>query len=137
MCRVARDPAYGSIWEAYAPEAYRPATAETGEIVRANFVGWGGLAPITMLIENIIGLTFCAQENTVYFNLFPDTIGGLKNMNFCGGKVSVVCTEYYPAMGKSVMEVEAEKPFKLVVRTNYLWDPVVINVEPGSHTYNI
>ncbi len=137
MCKVAEDPAYGSIWEAYAPEAYRPATAESGVIVRANFVGWGGLAPITMLIENILGLTFRAEENTVHFNLFPETIGGLKNMQFCGGKVSVLCTDYYPAMGRSTVEVEAEKPFRLIVKTNYLWEPVFIDVEPGKHSYKI
>lgn len=137
MCKVANNPTYGSIWEAYAPEAYRPASAEDGVIVRANFVGWGGLAPITMLIENIIGLTFNAPENTVYFRLFPETIGGLKNMLFCGGKVSIVCTDYYPAMGRSTIEVEAEKPFTLNIKTNYAWDPNIIQVTPGKHVYHI
>ena len=33
VCAVANDPVYGSIWEAYAPEAYRPSTREEGEHV--------------------------------------------------------------------------------------------------------
>lgn len=133
ICAVANDPAYGSIWECYAPEAYRPATAEAGEIVRADFVGWSGLAPITMLIENIIGLTFDAQENKVKFRLFPNRCCGLRNMHFNGNVVSVECTKYIPIAGKSEMKVKTEKPFTLVVNTNYSWGENTIQVPAGEH----
>lgn len=137
MCAVDANPAYGGIWECYSPEAYRPATAENGEIVRADFVGWGGLAPITLLIENIIGLEFDARENKVIFNLEAREKCGLENMVFNNNNISVVCTEYQPFRGKTVIETEAEKPFKLVVKTNYLWDPAEIDVPAGKSTFRI
>lgn len=133
MCKVYKDEIYGSIWECYAPEAARPATTEAGSIVRSHFVGWGGLAPITMLIEDIIGLNFNALDQTVTFSLFPDQLAGLKNMQFCGGKVSVECTHYEPIKDKSIVEVETDVPFKLVVKTNYRWDKVA-EISVGKNT---
>ena len=137
MCEVDKNKAYGGIWECYAPEEYRPATTENGSIVRADFVGWGGIAPITLLIENIIGLSFDASSNTVTFNMFPNKKAGLKNMLFNGGKVSVECTDYVPFIGKSTVKVTAEKPFRLVVKTNYLWKDVVLEVPAGEHEFKI
>lgn len=137
MCAVEADPAYGSIWECYAPEAYRPATTEAGSLVRAEFVGWGGLAPITMLIENIIGLEFDAPANTVSFNLHAREKCGLENMIFNDNRISVVCTEYQPFRGRTIVETEAEKPFTLVVRTKYLWEPAVFEVLPGKQKFVI
>lgn len=133
MCAVAADPAYGNtIWECYSPSEYRPATAEDGEIVRADFVGWSGLAPVTMLIENIIGLHFNAKENAVTFDIFPGGQCGVENMLFNGGKVSVVCTEYVPALGQSTIKVTAEKPFTLIVKTNYNWEDTVCQIPAGT-----
>lgn len=133
MCAVARDPAYGNtIWECYSPTEYRPATAEAGEIVRADFVGWSGLAPVTMLIENIIGLHFNAKENVVAFEMFPGQLCGLKNMLFNGGKVSICCTKYIPVAGQSVIEVTSDQNFTLVVRNNYSWGENVFPVTAGT-----
>ena len=137
VCAVEADPVYGSIWECYSPTEHRPATAEEGEIVRADFVGWSGLAPVTMLIENIIGLRFDAAENTVTFEMFPGQVCGLKDMMFNGGKVSIQCAEYIPVAGKSAVRVEAEKPFTLVVRNNYAWGEYRFDVQPGEHTFHV
>ena len=38
----------GGIWECYSPEQNRAATREDGSTVRPDFVGWGGLFPITV-----------------------------------------------------------------------------------------
>ena len=91
VCRVFHTPEYATIWECYSPEAYLPATAEAGEWVRPDFVGWSGLAPVTMLIENIIGLRFDARHNTVHFRLPSEGTVGLENMEFNGRTLSVVC----------------------------------------------
>lgn len=136
MCAVSKDPVYGdTIWECYSPTEHRPSTAEAGEIVRADFVGWSGLAPVTMLIENIIGLRFYADENKVVFDMFPGQLCGVKNMRFNGGNVSIVCTKYIPAGGQSHIEVTAEKAFTLVVKTNYNWIDTVIQVPAGTSEF--
>ena len=137
ICAVNRDPAYGSIWECYSPSAHRPATAEAGEIVRSDFVGWSGLAPVAMLIENIIGLRFNAAENKVTFEMFPGQEYGLENMLFNGGKVSIVCQEYIPIAGKSVIRVCCDKSFSLVVKNNYAWGEYRFEVPAGSSEFRV
>ena len=137
MCKVEKNPAFGSIWECYAPESYRPATTEYNTLSRDEFVGWSGVAPVTMLIENIIGLTFNAQENLVTFRLNSRRECGLENMAFADNKISVVCTHYEPFKGKTIVETEAEKPFKLKVVTKYLWYPVEIDVPCGRARHEI
>ncbi|MFA6832459.1 MAG: trehalase family glycosidase, partial [Bacteroidaceae bacterium] len=41
----------GTFWEYYSPEAQEP-----GFMARKDFVGWTGLAPISILIENLFGI---------------------------------------------------------------------------------
>lgn len=132
ICAVAGDPAYGNtIWECYSPSEYRPATAECGEIVRADFVGWSGLAPTTMLIENIIGLSFDAKSNVVTFRMFPNQLCGLKNMHFNGNTISIECKKYIPVPGKSLISVSAEKEFTLIVKNNYSWQDTILSISGG------
>ena len=137
MCKVDKDPAYDGIWEAYAPESYKPASTEGGYLVREKFVGWSGIAPITLLIEDIIGLTFNADKNEVTFNLYQRGKSGLENMIFNGNKISVVCTEYAPFKGQTKIVARAEKPFKLIVNTKYLWERIEIDVPEGGGEYYI
>lgn len=137
MCKVANDVAYGSIWECYAPDAYRPATTEYNTLSRDEFVGWSGIAPITMLIENIIGLEFDAHKNQVTFRLNNREKCGIENMIFNSNLVSIVCTEYHPFKGQTTVKVEAQKPFKLKVVTKYLWYPVEIDVPKGQSVFKI
>ena len=136
ICNVNANPLYTSIWEAYAPEEYRPATTENGNICRADFVGWSGIAPITMLIENIIGIKPDAHNNTVRFDV-PREACGIENMQFNGGVISVECTSYESLRGKTVIRVKTQKPIKLVVRTNYLFADVIFELEGGEHEVRV
>ena len=119
MLETYKNPAYASIWESYAPEAPRPNTNKVGKFVRPNFVGWGGITPIAMLIEDIIGLRFEAQTNTVYYDIMPGKKSGLRNMHFNGGVISVECTEYRTGVGNSTVMVTTDKPLRLCLKTNY------------------
>lgn len=136
ICEVNKNPLFGSIWEAYSPEELRPATTEAGDVCRMDFIGWSGIAPITLLIENIIGLRFNAKTNTIHFSV-PREECGLRNMQFNGSIVSVECTKYQNFRGKTEISVTTEKPFTLCVRVNYMFEDVIINVPKGKHTYMI
>jgi glycogen debranching enzyme len=105
MTEVFRSRDYPGIWEAYAPEAFRPATkkpviADDGSpivlspetVVMANFVGWSGLGPIALLIEEIFGLEFDASRQRVRWNLETTGEHGLKDVRFNGGVVSLRCS---------------------------------------------
>ena len=45
----------GSIWESYSPTAVEPGKIY-GQLVRNEFVGFSGIAPIAMLIEHVFGI---------------------------------------------------------------------------------
>lgn len=127
MSAVAKNPVYGGIWECYAPEADRPATNFIGTLCRPNFVGWGGLGPVPLLIEHTIGLHFEAGENTVTFE--PEQKCGLKNMLFNGGKLDIEYT------GESIV-VSAEKPFTLILRPPFGTEQT-LQVSAGAHTFSV
>ncbi|HOL49959.1 MAG TPA: trehalase family glycosidase, partial [bacterium] len=94
MTEVFNDNTYSGIWEAYSPEFFMPATVkETGNLVRNAFVGWSGLGPIAMLIENILGFTLDAHSNTIYWDISTACTHGIKNLRFNKKSVSLVCHE--------------------------------------------
>lgn len=45
-----------SIWECYSPTEARPGTNPVGELCRADFCGWSALGPISLLLENVLGV---------------------------------------------------------------------------------
>ena len=113
MYRVYSSSEYGGIWETYSPEEYKPATTENGELCKSDFVGWGGLIPVTALIENVIGFKFDAPANTVEFNISGRGDIGIENMHFAGGKISIVVRGYDPSVGSGRLHISTEKPFVL------------------------
>ena len=114
----------GGIWECYSPEQNRAATREDGSTVRPDFVGWGGLFPITVFIENIIGLHFDAHNKTVTFDICTDKKHGIENMSFCGKKISIVYEN-------KKIYVETEMAFTLVVNNLEMF------IDEGVHTLKI
>ncbi|MBE6688917.1 MAG: hypothetical protein E7588_06530 [Ruminococcaceae bacterium] len=135
VAKVENDPDYTSIWEVYSPTEHRPALREEGTLCRKDFVGWSGLAPITLFIENIIGLTFDAPKNTVTFRLNGKKCG-LDNMEFNGAKLSVECTHADSAKGATAVSISAEKPLTLRVISPDGNRSTDFSVTPGNNTFS-
>lgn len=131
MSEVALDPRYGSIWECYSPAESKPATREDGTLVRPEFVGWGGLGPITVLIEQIIGLHFNALENTILFEVTNEGASGIRNMNFNGGKVALTCMP-----SQHVLNISCEKPFILKLKLPEQ-DVKIFTISKGNHIIDL
>ncbi len=74
-----------SFWENYAPE--RPAP---GEPARRDFVGWTGLTPIAVLLENIIGLTVDWPQRRVVWDRRLDTTGQYGVLNYPLGRTGLL-----------------------------------------------
>ncbi len=137
MYEVFKNPEFGGIWEAYSPEEYKPATTENGELCKPEFVGWGGLLPIPALIEIVLGINLNVPENTVTLDISADEYGGIRNLDFGGEKISVICREYDPENGRCVIETEAEKEFTLKLKTDFSQKETALTVEIGKHLYNL
>lgn len=73
----------GTIWELYSPEMPIPATDATGvQTVKPDFVGWSGLIPISMFIENIIGINADAVTNKVVWRSTCEKRHGIEGLRF-------------------------------------------------------
>ena len=136
MCRVYREFDPHTIWECYAPEGFLPCYRKSGSLVRKDFVGWSGIGPITMLIENVIGLNLNAHENTVTFRPSSYKESGIEGLCFNGGYISVVLRDYHPEEGKGELFIKAEKPFRLELVTE---DEQIqkIEIAAGESTFGI
>ena len=101
----------GTIWENSAPEIVAPSNDSI-----PDFVGWGGLGPIAMLIEQVIGIDLNAPEGKVEWRLGQAARNGVENLGFGGGKIvrMVSAARAHPAAPAAVT-VETTIPFTLTL----------------------
>lgn len=81
-----------SIWEAYDPERPQPATDKfVGQIVRPDFCGWSALAPISMLIEDVLGFhTIDALAKRVIWRKHLPGTHGIRRLRFGGIETDIL-----------------------------------------------
>lgn len=81
-----------SIWEAYDPERPQPATDKfVGQIVRPDFCGWSALAPISMLIESVLGFhTIDALQKRVVWRKHQPGVHGIRRLRFGGIETDIL-----------------------------------------------
>ena len=98
-----------TIWECYSPTAYEPARDKKGESVRPDFCGWSALGPISVFIEDVIGIKQAdAFERTLLCDFDKQPVGrvGVENYRFGDVVCSVIATE-------KTIEVSSNRPFTL------------------------
>lgn len=98
-----------TIWECYAPSSNTPAT-EHGKICRKNFCGWSALGPISLFIENVIGIyDVNAFDRTVcwYLTRQPGSVG-IKRLRFGDIVTDLICTD-------GVIVVSSNQAYTLIV----------------------
>jgi glycogen debranching enzyme len=100
----------GTVWENYAPESYNP-----GDIAKGDFVGWTGLGPISLLIENVIGIQLDALNNTIHWHLNRTDRHGIQNLRFRDAVVSLVAEERARKNSTAQIQVESNKDLILIV----------------------
>jgi glycogen debranching enzyme len=84
-----------TIWECYSPEnempsKHRKPTEQIWNWVRPDFVGWSGLGPISMLIENIIGIKVDYPKRKITWISDDLAEHGIENFRFGPHKISLV-----------------------------------------------
>lgn len=82
-----------TLWECYSPEEDLPGLAAyTGKRVKPDFVGWTGLGPIAMLVENIIGLDLDVPNRRVRWSINLLEEHGVENLLVgSSGRASFIC----------------------------------------------
>lgn len=110
MLAVYRDFEPHTIWECYDPSADKPALDKVGGLVRKDFCGWSALGPISLFIENLIGIREVdARQRLVRWDISErDGQIGLKRLHF-----GTVCADLLYDDGS--VTVRSDKPFTLIL----------------------
>lgn len=102
----------GTFYEYYAPEA-----AEPGFMARDHFVGWGGLAPISLLIEYMIGIRGDYVAGTIVWDIHQTEAHGIDRYPFGpDGMIDLHCAARQSSSEKPRVTVESNVPFTLILK---------------------
>ncbi|MBL8027373.1 MAG: glycoside hydrolase [Fibrobacteres bacterium] len=101
----------GTLWENYAPERI-----ERGDDSRKNFVGWTGLAPISVLFENVFGIRADVPNNTIHWDVRLLQEHGIQQYPFGrDGWVNLRCEARENVSEKPVISVESNQPINIQI----------------------
>jgi hypothetical protein len=120
----------GTVWEYYAPES-----ADPGFMARADFVGWGGVPPVAVLLEFILGIKANVPEKTIFWNISLTDAHGVDKYPFGKeGVVSLKCLKRNSSEDIPLFEAKSNVPLKLVVTWNN--ETKKCNLEPNKTIKN-
>jgi hypothetical protein len=127
----------GTLWENYLAEGEGPGTF-TGygnRLALRDFVGWSGLGPIAMLIEDVLGVRADAGSNVMTWRLREPGRHGIDNLRFGGRTVSLLAEPSNPRTNARRLTIETDGAFTLVVDSGER--TVTLNVPVGRSTFAV
>ncbi len=97
-----------TIWEAYSPSKPEPATQKRDNPgVRPDFCGWSALGPISLFIENVIGIhRVSALEKIIEWRIHHKERHGIKNLKFGN-----ICTDLI--YNDKMIQIKTNEPYLL------------------------
>ena len=99
-----------TIWECYSPNEDKPSTDKIGGWSRPDFCGWSALGPISLFLEDVIGIKEAnAFRNTLTCDFEKNPKGRVGVGNYRFGRV--VCSVVADA---KTIRVTANRPFILI-----------------------
>lgn len=114
LARTYREFEPHTLWEANAPDFFKPGLKPYGDHhVKPDFVGWSGIGPIAVLIENILGLDLDAVNRRIGWTIRLPGRQGLRNLVFGGHRADLMCE---PAGSGMRITVRTGAPLRLDVR---------------------
>ncbi len=128
-----RRPSYSTLWECYAPDHPQPATRWDGWFLsRQDFVGWTGLGPIALLIEQAIGIQVLGAERRVIWTLRRLDRHGVRRLPLgLRASVDLVAEARQQPDVLPRVHVRASEPFELELRLPGQ-EPRVVAVPAGE-----
>ena len=102
----------GTVFENYSPEAAAPGEA------RRDFVGWTGLAPITILFEFVFGIKPDAMNKKITWHVNRLERHGIENYPLGDTTVDLICEARSSEDEKPVICVKSDKP----VTVEIIWN---------------
>ncbi len=119
-----------TIWENYAPDEIR-----RGNLSRPRFVGWSGLGPVAMLIENVIGVEVNSPANMVTWDLRLPEPHGVYQLAFDEDTTTTLRCSAAGADGRRAIHIRSDSHYRLVV--SYQAQNYDFAITPGDQFYEL
>lgn len=103
----------GTVWENYAPE--EPLCP--GIPAKYDFVGWTGIGPIAMLIENMLGFRCDGVRHHLTWRLTRTDRHGIERLHLGEATISAVCEARVDGQAPAKIAIETDRAFELTVVT--------------------
>ncbi len=103
----------GTVFENYAPESMTP-----GNPAKPDFVGWTGLAPISILFEYVFGIHPDAMNHTIEWHIHLTEEHGVRQYPLGEATVDLICRARTSADEEPTVTLRSDKPVTLVVVWN-------------------
>ncbi|MHB0939552.1 MAG: MGH1-like glycoside hydrolase domain-containing protein [Armatimonadota bacterium] len=108
-----------TVWECYCPEGDKPGlTPYTKTYVKPDFVGWTGAGPISMLIENIIGLDVNVPDRTVTWDIRLAEEHGVRGLRIGTGKADFRCRKRKNPAATASVEIRSDVVLTVRLRSD-------------------
>ena len=114
LYRVWKSVEPNTLWECYSPETDAPATAPAGDLCRPDFVGWTGLGPISMFIENVLGLEVDYPNRKITWRTEATCEHGIRNLLFGPHKISLIAKNRKSPDVMPELTIESDCSFQLI-----------------------
>ena len=101
----------GTVYENYAPES-----AEPGNPAASDFVGWTGLAPISILYEDVFGIRPDAQAKQIDWTIRLTDAFGIDNYPLGDATLSLRCEKRESESERPVVTIRSDKPVTVTIR---------------------
>ncbi|GAM70132.1 trehalase [Vibrio sp. JCM 19236] len=101
----------GTIWENYSPELGRQ-----GIPAKSDFVGWGGLSLVSILIEFVFGIKMDVPNRSLTIHLKLDDAFSLKGLKFGHlGSLDIDVLSASEATGAERVRISADFPLEIAI----------------------
>lgn len=105
----------GTLYENYAPD-FSNGKANFGKPARADFVGWTGLSPISVMFEYVFGIKPNASENKITWYVNLTERHGIEQYPFGkDGELSLICEERKSKDEEPQINIKSNIPLTLDV----------------------
>lgn len=102
----------GTVWENYSPEASAP-----GNTAKADFVGWGGVGPVAVLLEYLFGLRPDVPRARLVVDVRLTERYGVRRYPFgAGGLLDVIVAARQDPLDEPVVTVRGNVPLTVDLR---------------------
>ncbi len=100
------------IWELYSPELTEAGTRwDNNFYCRPEFVGWSGVGPIVLMMENVLGIIPDALSGTITWTIRSEQRHGVQGLLYKGHSVDLIMKGIKE--GVPQLEVRSDVDFKL------------------------